>query len=361
VTTAHLVVPDGVADPTRPSGGNTYDRAVRAGLAGHGWTVHQHEVTGDWPHPDRVARAAVARVLAGIPDGAPVLVDGLVASGIPHVVVPEARRLRLAVLVHLPLGLAAADGSSRDGERGAQWRPAEAAVLHAATAVVTTSHWTRQWLLATYGLAPVRVAVAAPGVDPAPPVVGSTAGARLLCVGAVTATKGQDLLVEALAEVADLDWTCRCIGSLAVDPGFADGVRDRARARGLGERLTFTGPQVGRELDAGYAASDLVIVPSRVETYGMVVTEALARGIPVVGAEVGGLPEALGRLTDRRLPGILVPGGEAAPLALALRRWLADAVLRQSLRAAARERRRSLSGWAETTDRLARVLREVAA
>jgi glycosyltransferase involved in cell wall biosynthesis len=361
MSTAHLVVPEGVADPHRPSGGNTYDRTVLAGLAERGWAVHQHEVDGSWPHPDPAARAAVARVLAGIPDGAPVLVDGLVGSGIPDVVVPEARRLRLAVLVHLPLGHAADDGTGHDADRGKAWRPAEGAVLRAAAAVVTTSHWTRTWLVTTYGLAPAGVTVAPPGVVPADRVVASASGSRLLCVGAVTPTKGHDLLVEALADVADLHWACRCIGSVEVEPAFAEQVRGRALALGLGERLTFAGPRVGRDLDAGYAASDLVLVPSRVETYGMVVTEALARGIPVVGADVGGLPEALGRAPDRRRPGILVRPDDPAALALAVRHWLTDAGLRESLRAAADGRCRTLAGWSETTDRLARVLLGVAA
>ena len=110
-----------------------------------------------------------------------------------------------------------------------------------------------------------------------------------------------------------------------------------------------------------YAAADLVVAPSRTETYGMVVTEALARGIPVVGAEVGGLPEALGRTADGRLPGILVPPGDPAPLADALRRWLTDAGLRDDLRRAARERRTTLPGWDVTAERLSGVLAEVAA
>ena len=93
----------------------------------------------------------------------------------------------------------------------------------------------------------------------------------------------------------------------------------------------------------------------------MVVTEALTRGLPVIATAVGGLPEALGRATDGRRPGLLVPPDDSVALAAALRSWLTDADLRQRLREAARERRRTLSGWEAPTDRIAGILAKAAA
>ena len=355
MSTVHVVVPEAVDDPRRPSGGTTYDRRVAAGLSSCGWTVHRHVATGDWPSADRPSRSALTTTLAGLPDDAVVLLDGLVASVVPEVLVPEGRRLRLVVLVHLPLGVGATGG------RAAEQLSRECAVLAASVAVVATSRWTRQWLLSTYGLQPGRVHVVVPGVDEAPLVPGSISGERLVCVAAVTHVKGPDVLVDALAEVADVGWSCTCIGSMAVDPAYAEHVRSRAAALHLHDRLLFSGPLVGPDLDAAYAAADLVVAPSRAETYGMAVTEALARGIPTVGSDVGGLPEALGRAPDGYRPGILVPAGDAARLADALRCWLTDAGLRADLRRAARARRATLTDWSVTADRLAGILREVAA
>ncbi len=179
--------------------------------------------------PAPTERADLARVLATVPDGAVVLLDGLVASPVPDVLVPEARRLRLAVLVHMPLG--------DDAEREA---------LTAASAVVTTSAWTRRRLTERYALPAEKVHVATPGVDPAPVVPGSNAGSHLLCVAAVTPNKGHDVLVEALATIADLPWSCVCVGALSRDPDFVGRLDDRIRAGGLADRHPPRRPAHGR-------------------------------------------------------------------------------------------------------------------
>jgi glycosyltransferase involved in cell wall biosynthesis len=93
----------------------------------------------------------------------------------------------------------------------------------------------------------------------------------------------------------------------------------------------------------------------------MVVTEALARGIPVLAADAGGVSEALGQGADAMRPGLLVAPGDPAALAAALRRWLGDPELRGRLRRAARERRASLRSWHATTADVAGVLARAAA
>ena len=350
VTEVHVVVPEGIDDPARPSGGNAYDRQVCRGLAALGWAVHEHGVPGAWPLPDAADRAALARAVRGIPDGAVVLLDGLIASAVPEALVPQARRLRQVVLVHMPLG-----HRPPDDEAGAV-RARERDVLAAAAAVVTTSAWARRRLAELYALPSDRVHVAEPGVDAAGLAPGTAAGDALLCVAAVTPDKGHDVLLEALATATDLSWRCACVGSLDRDPAFADGVRRATRKQGLDDRVRFPGPRTGPELDRAYAAADLLVLASHAETYGMVVTEALARGLPVLAADVGGVTEALGRGEDGTRPGLLVAPGDPAALGAALRAWLGDAELRGRLRRAARERRASLRGWPATTSALAGVL-----
>ncbi len=350
MTVVHVVVPDGIDDPTRPSGGNTYDRRLCHGLTSIGWSVQVHAVPGGWPQPDAASVAALTEVVRRIPDDAVVLLDGLVASTAPDVLVPQALRLRLVVLVHMPLGHRPADGEAEDA------RMRERAVLSVAAAVVTTSAWARRRVLGLYALPADRVHVAEPAVDPAELATGTATGGSLLCVAAVKAEKGHDVLLDALAATTDLSWHCECVGSLDRDPAFVETLRRRALDGGLGDRVSFTGPRTGADLDRSYAAADLMVLASRAETYGMVVTEALARGLPVLASDVGGLTEALGHGADRIRPGLLVPPEDPTALGAALRSWLSDAELRGQLRRAAAERRESLSGWSTTTSVLAGVL-----
>jgi glycosyltransferase involved in cell wall biosynthesis len=246
-----------------------------------------------------------------------------------------------------------------DVEAGAV-RARERDVLAAAAAVVTTSAWTRRRLGELYALPADHVRVAEPGADAACLAAGTASGGSLLCVAAVTPDKGHHVLLAALATAADLSWRCDCVGSLDRAPSFADGVRRRAGERGLGDRVRFPGPLVGPALDRAYAAADLLVLPSHAETYGMVVTEALARGLPVLATEVGGVTEALGHGEGGTRPGLLVPPGDPAALGAALRKWLCDAELRARLRRAAHERRATLRPWTATASAVADVLAGVA-
>ena len=196
--------------------------------------------------------------------------------------------------------------------------------LAAAAAVVTTSALVRPApARPAMGWPPTGCTSPPPGVDAGP--AGARLGGRdgLLCVAAVTPHKGHDLLVEALRELADLPWTCVCVGPLDRDPAFVDQLR-RQRARGPASPTgsTSSAPRTGADLDVRYAEADLLVLPSRGEAYGMVVTEALARGMPVLATAVDGLPEALGCTRRRARPGLLVPPEDPAALAAGLRRWL---------------------------------------
>jgi glycosyltransferase involved in cell wall biosynthesis len=348
----HFVMPGGVDDPAAPSGGNAYDRRVSLDLPGFGWQVHKHAVAGQWPRPTAASRAELARTLRELPDGSVVLLDGIVACAVPEVVVPETDRLHLAVLVHLPLG----DETGLEPALAAELDAKERDVLRAVPAVIATSDWAVRRLVSHHGLAPERVHVAAPGADIAPLASGTDGVSRLLCVAAVTPRKGQHRLVQALAAAADLPWSCVCVGGLGHDPEYVAHLRQLIKEHGLQDRIELAGPRSGAELDASYAAADLMVLTSYAETYGMAVTEALARGIPVLATDVGGLPEAVGRAPDGGVPGILVPPEDPAALAAELRGWFGEADVRRRLKAAARGRRAALDGWATTARSLAGVL-----
>jgi glycosyltransferase involved in cell wall biosynthesis len=346
MTAVHVVVPDGLDDPARPSGGNTYDRRLCGGLSALGWDVREVVAPGPWPRPDVASLSRLGEAIGAVPDGGLVLVDGLIASAADVVLVPEAARLRLVVLVHMPLGDVAVDAD------------AESRVLEHARAVVTTSAWTRGLLVDRYPLAPDRVHVARPGVDRDDEAPGTPDGSRLLCVGAVVPHKGQDVLLDALFGIVPSRWTCTIVGSLDRHRPFVGRLLRRTADFGMADRIRFIGPRRGEDLRRQYRAADLLVLPSRLESYGMAITEALAVGLPVVASAVGGVPEALGRTADGP-PGLLVRPDDPDALGEAIDAWLRDGDLRARLRRAARERRRTLSGWDATAERVAAVLHAV--
>ena len=340
-TVIHAVLPAGVDDPTRPSGGNLYDRRALDGLRALGWSVVEHEVGGDWPRPDLADLARLSLLLDGLPDGSTLLVDGLVASGAASVLPAASTRLSVVVLLHMPLGPG----------------PAEETVLASAAAVITTSQWARAQVRSWYGL---RHAYAVrPGTDRAPLAAGSGTGTSLLCVATVHPGKGHDLLLEALYRLGRRPWSLLCAGSLDVDPGHVTALQAQVYAQRWERRVTFAGPLVGPALRAAYDGADVVVLPSRGESFGMVVTEALAHGLPVVATRVGGVPEALGRAPGGAVPGLLVAPDDPAALADGLARWIDERYLRDRLRRAAASRRPALPTWDRTAADLSDVLTRV--
>lgn len=327
---AFFVVPDALDDPERVSGGNVYDRRVRDGLLADGWDVSTLLV----PETD----GGLAHALAQLPDDAVTLVDGLLVGCEPAAIVAQSPRLRMLVLSHMvahELG---------DDERDA---------LRSAVSIIATSRWTRAELIAQDAADPRRIVVAHPGTDAAVASVPSASGARLLCVAAVAPHKGQDLLVTALAGAADLGgWSCTFAGSLATEPEFAAAVRAATVAGGIADRVSFRGVITGRALQDAYTQADLAVLPSRSESYGMAVADALAHGIPVLTTGVGGISESIG---DGRAA-MIVPPDDPWALGLVLRQWWADAARRQDLRTAAMDARGSQPTWAATTQAVATAL-----
>jgi len=322
----HLVVPLGIDDPSRPSGGNIYDRRLSDELRAHGHQVVEHHVSP----PE------VGPVLAELPDLAHVLVDGLLVSDAADALIHEARRVRLGVLIHMLTG----DERERD-------------VLSAAACVITTSAWGRNQVIADLGLAPSRVHVATPGTDPAPLATGTAEGSALLCVAAVAEHKGHDVLLRALAMLTDLSWRLVIVGSLEREPAFVALLRQQAEEDGTTSRITFTGALSGIALDRAYADADVLVHPSRGEMYGLVIAEALSRGLPVIASGAGGVPEAMGD----RAAGMLVPPADPHALAAALREWLSSSACRSALRSAALSRRPTLPSWAATVEAVVAAMR----
>jgi glycosyltransferase involved in cell wall biosynthesis len=341
--TVRFLVPAGIDDDERVSGGNVYDRRLADGLRARGVQVRMVPVA-----EGRIAE--IAHAMSALPDDGIVLIDGMIAVPASEVLLAHSTRLRIVVLAHMVAS------TLSEPNRGGWTTEREREALHAARAVVTTSEWTRSALVARALAEPDRIAVARPGTDVVPAAPGSETGARLLSVGAVAPHKGQDVLVDALAGMVDLpDWTCRVVGSLDVDREFALRTMSAIRSASLAERVALTGVLTGPQLEDAYRTADLVVAPSRAESYGMVVAEALARGIPVVASCVGGVPEAIAGSPA----GVLVPSGDPGALRAVLRRWRGDVGWRAAFKEEAMASRTTRPTWEETAGIVAGVLGEV--
>ncbi len=347
MTAVYFVVPDTIDDPPRVSGGNRYDQRVRDGLRGAGWTVHMLLVTGRGP-------GWTARALAALPEGALALVDGLLVSREPEALVAHRSRLRIVVLAHM-VAAPATPGDGMPG--GAMLDDRDLGALRSARRIIATSAWTRSQLLEQDAADPHRIVVAHPGVDPAPATTASAGGGRLLCVAAIAPHKGQDLLLRALAGFADRDdWTCALVGSREVDPDFVAALTAVIDAAGLSGRIRFAGVLDPVALSEAYAEADLVVLPSRSESYGMAVAEALAHGVPVLATGVGGIPEAIARADAA----MIVPPDDAWALRVVLQQWWASAARRDALKKAALEAREAGRRWEDTVAVVASALRAAA-
>jgi glycosyltransferase involved in cell wall biosynthesis len=330
------------------TGGYIYDRRIVEGLRALGHEVVVHELGGRFPLLDEAARRATREVLQALPEDGLPLVDGLAFPAVAELL--ERLPRPYVALVHHPLALE----TGLSAEAAGALAEAERRVLAAAARVIVTSPGTRDDL-AGYDVAAARIGVVLPGTEPAPLARGSGGDAlALLCVASLTARKGHLVLLEALAALTELPWRLSCIGSPARDPPTAQAIEAAIEAHGLGGRVELIGEQSEAALQPYYDAADLFVLASYHEGYGMVLAEALARGLPVVATRAGAIPG-----TVPAAAGLLVPPGDPDALAAALRRVITEPALRRDLAAGARAVRATLPSWQDAARAFAAELARV--
>ncbi len=321
-----------------------------AGLAELGWRVEYRPLDGSFPMPTPAALGQTGSVLASIPDGALVVLDGLACGALPDLTEAEHERLRVLAMVHHPL----AEEAGLPPDQAAAFRRSETRALAQARLVVVTSAFTAR-LLADYGVPAGRIRVVEPGTDPAPAVLGSPDhGPHLLSVGALVPRKGHDLLLRALAGVRDLTWSLDCVGCPDRDPHWSSALLRLRDEVGLRERVTFAGVLTDPELNRRYAQADLFVLATRFEGYGMVFAEALARGLPILATRTG----AVGQ-TIPPGAGVLVQPDDPAALGTALRELLEDRDLRAQLAAGSRAAGLRLPTWTQAASAFAAACEEM--
>jgi glycosyltransferase involved in cell wall biosynthesis len=336
-------------DWNTPTGGYTYDRRMVLALRESGSAVEVLRLDGAWPHPSASELDAASACIDGLADDTLVVADGLAFGVLADVVAPQAARLRWVALVHHPLHL---ETGLSDAARQRLLQNETCALRYARRVLVTSQHTAAD--VAAMGVPTERIAVVEPGTDAvAMPGASARSGPlRLLCVATLTARKGHSLLLQALAGLMHLDWELHSVGSATRDRATAAGLRTLAAP--LGGRVFWHGEVDAQALHAQYAAADVFVLASLHEGYGMVITEAMTHGLPVVASDAGALAHTLPAQA-----GLQVPAGEVAPLQAALSRVLSDAALRERLSAGARAAAGQLPSWAQQAARFATALEAV--
>jgi D-inositol-3-phosphate glycosyltransferase len=242
---------------------------------------------------------------------------------------------------------------------------AEAAIIRCSDTVLASCSVEATQISDLYGADPSRIRIVAPGVDHAFFGPGERRQARralglsgegplLLFVGRIQPLKGVAVAVRALSALTPDHPDARLVvvGGPSGPQGGVEVARTEALVDelGLGDRVVFVPPQPHELLSTYYRASDVCLVPSRSESFGLVALEAAACGTPVVASDVGGLRS----LVDHGRTGYLVEEPTPEAFAAWVRQILAEPALAERLGTGAVLRSRRYT-WAHA----AHLLREV--
>jgi glycosyltransferase involved in cell wall biosynthesis len=324
-------------DLDTPTGGYAYDKRMIAELRALGWRPEYVNLGDGFPDPSALVLAAAAARLAEVPKGRPIVIDGLAFGVMPDAAASLSQTHPLIVMVHHPLALE----SGTPPDKAAKLHKSERAALSHVRAVVANSPATARALSADYGVPAERITVAPPGTDRGPPTERlPSATVELLTVGAVVPRKGYDVLTEALSGLLDLPWRLTIVGDCGRDLATVARLKSDIERYRLTPRVTIEDVVPVTRLAELYGRSDLFVLPSRYEGFGMAYAEAIAHGLPVIGTTAGAIPE-----TVPAQAGVLVPPGDTGALAAALRRLIENSVERARLAAGARGAAVRLPTW----------------
>lgn len=320
------------------SGGYVYDRRIVEGLRARGHDVRVVEIGGRHPLADAAAEAAAAAVLRDVPGDVRLVIDGLGLPAFAPVAGELAARGAVA-LIHHPTSH---ETGLTDDQRDAL-HAQERALFGALPRLITVSPATAKQLAGAFGCDPARIGIVPPGTDPAARATGSGAeGCAIIAVGTLIPRKGHDVLLRALGRLTDLEWTLTIVGA-ARDAVHAHGLQALAEELGIAGRVTFAGEKSADALDALYARADIFALATHWEGYGMVIAEALARGLPLALTAGGAAAELAPKECS-----VVSPPGDANSLGRAMRRVIFDRALRAQMADAAWEAGQRLPRWPDS-------------
>ena len=288
-------------------------------------------------------------MFAELPDRSTLIIDGLAFGVLDEVAEEEKDRLSLIAVCHHPLAFE----TGLDEQQQKDLLEAERRALACAKAIIVTSEHTRTILVTQFAVTDEKITTALPGSDPISFAACDGDPIRLLTVASLIPRKGHDVLIHALAQLNQLDWEAYFIGSSKFEKNWASSLKQQVDNLNLTQRITFV--ESVENIRREYQQADVFVLPSLYEGYGMVFAEALAAGLPVIGAKAGAVPDVVPQNA-----GILVPPGDSDSLAAALKEILTNKQLRKKLQFGAQRVSANLPSWKESAQTICNTLRLVA-
>jgi glycosyltransferase involved in cell wall biosynthesis len=195
------------------------------------------------------------------------------------------------------------------------------------------------------------------GIDPErfspPPERRTRRVARLITVARLLERKGIQTILEACARPTVLPVELTIVGT-----GPYEGeLRALVQELGLADRVRFLGFVPNEELPCLYRQSDIFVLPSETESFGLVFAEAMSCGLPIAASNVGGIPETVRDGVD----GLLCPPGEPLSLRENILRLMSNVDAHREISHSQRERILERYSWKQIAARYADVYRSVLA
>ncbi len=321
-------------DINQRTGGTIYDKRLLAALREIGHAVQLVELPGSFPNPSDAEMAQAIGTLAALPPEQPIIVDGL-AFGAMNTAELDRIKAPLIGMIHHPLGLE----TGLQAERAHLLIDRERANLARTRHVFVPSPHTARTLVETFKVPEDRITIITPGFETTAKPSTPQSPPLILSVGLLADRKGHDVLIRALARIADLDWKAVIVGK-PHDPAVAAALADQLSRTGLEAKLTLAGEVGDAELDELYSRAAIFALATRYEGYGIVFGEALVRGLPIVSCRTGAVPD-----TVPADCGLLVDVDDDADFAAALRTLLDNDALRERMSRSARAHGIALPTW----------------
>ena len=333
---------------TTKTGGYYYLSRILEELPKVGWSGSPLSLGSGFPTPSSEVLANATNLVRSTPRGTPILADCLAWGIMQECAQQLASTHKIIPLVHHPLclesGLSPAESKILFNN--------EQSVLAFSQNIITTSPATSKCLQELFHIPKSKITVAIPGIDPVEPSRSRDNGIiRLISVGSLTPRKGHDRLIETLSLLKHLPWHLDIVGELTLDPYYAYSVFKQVSEFGLTNRITLHGALERSSLQTLYIQSDIFVLATLYEGYGMAFAEAMIRGIPIVTTGDGAVSS-----TVPKQAGIVVESNDLSEFLSAISTLITCPKLREKYRKGAIKAGQNLPSWKDTAEKISAVL-----